>query len=209
MFRAPAQFFGGGHGLSRLGADELGQVLPPVFAYWRELGRRHVTALCTRPDVEGRRVAVPSPSEEELAVHATAAPMMPGDLTAEVLGALRRAIGAAFAAEYAEHAESGATVQEFLKRLNLAWKVVGRVHFYLAANRDEEAPFAFLATYTSRLSTRAGPASTPRARHSASTRLRPSGSGAPSADPARCGALNAQWIPEHLPLLKTHRECLK
>ncbi|MGH8519929.1 MAG: DEAD/DEAH box helicase, partial [Gammaproteobacteria bacterium] len=39
------------------------------------------------------------------------------------------------------------------KRLNPAWNVVGRVHFNLAENRkDEEAPFAFLATYTSRLS---------------------------------------------------------
>jgi non-specific serine/threonine protein kinase len=34
------------------------------------------------------------------------------------------------------------------------WNVVGRVHFNLALNRnDEEAPFAFLATYTNRLST--------------------------------------------------------
>jgi hypothetical protein len=34
-----------------------------------------------------------------------------------------------------------------------AWNVVGGVHFNLAENRkDEEAPFAFLATYTSRLS---------------------------------------------------------
>jgi hypothetical protein len=50
-------------------------------------------------------------------------------------------------------AESGATLQEFLKRLSPAWNLVGRVHFNLAENRkDEQAPFAFLATYTSRLS---------------------------------------------------------
>ena len=67
-----------GHGLLRLGAAELGQLLPPVFAYWRGLGSRHVTARCTRPDVEGRRAAVPPPSEEDLAVLASAAPMMPG-----------------------------------------------------------------------------------------------------------------------------------
>jgi hypothetical protein len=89
------------------------------------------TALCTRPDVEARHVAVPSPSEEELAVLATAAPMMPRAeyLTAEVLDALWEAIGAAFTAE---QAESRATVQEFLKRLNPAWNVVGRVHFHVA-----------------------------------------------------------------------------
>ena len=34
-----------------------------------------------------------------------------------------------------------------------AWHLVGRVHFNLAENRsDEEAPFAFIATYTTQLS---------------------------------------------------------
>src|SRR5262245_55814038 len=40
---------GAGHGLLLLGAAEVGSVLPPVFAYWRELGARYVTAVCTRP----------------------------------------------------------------------------------------------------------------------------------------------------------------
>src|SRR5207249_7498014 len=44
----------------------------------------------------------------------------------------------------------------FLKRRNPAWNLVGRVHFNLAENRrDEKAPFAFLATYTTRLSAHA------------------------------------------------------
>ena len=44
----------------------------------------------------------------------------------------------------------------FLKGLNPAWNLVGRVHFNLAENRsDDEAPFAFLATYTTRLSAQA------------------------------------------------------
>ena len=143
---------GPGTGFLRLGAAELGQVLPPVFAYWRELGSRHVTALCTRPDVEERRAEAPRPPAADLEALASAAPMMPGAeyLTADGALALWDEIGEAFTAE---QAESGATVQEFLKRLNPAWNVVGRVHFNLAENRkDEEAPFAFLATYTSRLS---------------------------------------------------------
>ena len=62
-------------------------------------------------------MAVPSPSEAELAVVATAARMMPRAeyLTAEVLGALWETIGAAFSAE---QAEPGAAVQKFLKRLS-------------------------------------------------------------------------------------------
>ena len=52
-----------------------------------------------------------------------------------------------------ELAEAKLSVQEFLKRRHPAWNLVGRVHFNLAENRkDEEAPFAFLATYTTRLS---------------------------------------------------------
>jgi non-specific serine/threonine protein kinase len=77
---------------------------------------------------------------------------MPGAeyLTVEVLHALWGEIDEAFAVE---HAESKTTVQDFLKSLNPAWNVVGRVHFNLAENRkDEQAPFAFLATYTNRLS---------------------------------------------------------
>ena len=142
---------GAGHGLLRLGAAEIGNTLPPVFAFWRELGARYVTALCTAPEVEDRRAEVPPP-DGDLQALALAAPAMPGAeyLTAEVLRALWTELGAAFARERAESKE---TVQEFLKRLNPAWNVMGRVHFNLAENRaDEGAPFAFLATYTSRLS---------------------------------------------------------
>ncbi len=146
---------GPGHGLLLLGAAEVGSVLPPVFAYWRELGARHVTALCTRPSVALERAATapaPLPSDGELESLASAAPVMPGAeyLTAAVLRALWGELSEAFAIELRE---SGATVQDFLKSLNPAWNVVGRVHFNLAENRrDEEAPFAFLATYSGRLS---------------------------------------------------------
>jgi non-specific serine/threonine protein kinase len=59
------------------------------------------------------------------------------------------------AALHSELAAAGLPVQAFLRRKNPAWHVVGRVHFNLAENRkDDEAPFAFLATYTTELSTR-------------------------------------------------------
>jgi non-specific serine/threonine protein kinase len=74
-------------------------------------------------------------------------------LTAAVLHALWQELDAAFGIELSE---SKCGVQEFLKRRNPAWNLVGRVHFSLAENRkDEEAPFAFLATYTTRLSAHA------------------------------------------------------
>ena len=74
-------------------------------------------------------------------------------LTAAVLADLWRRMDAAFDAELAEAA---LTVEEFLRARHSAWNLIGRVHFNLAENRsDEAAPFAFLATYTTRLSAQA------------------------------------------------------
>jgi non-specific serine/threonine protein kinase len=74
-------------------------------------------------------------------------------LTAEILEALWQEMDAAFARELAE---SGNSIQDFLKHRNPAWNLIGRVHFNLAENRrDDHAPFAFLATYTTRLSAHA------------------------------------------------------
>jgi len=140
-----------------LGADEVGTTLPPVYSYWREFGARYVTALCTRQDSDaprkGARVAVP-PDEELERIAIGAPPMLGAEyLTAAVLDALWREMDAAFNLELAE-SKSG--VQDFLKRRNPAWNLVGRVHFNIAENRkDADAPFAFLATYTSRLSAQA------------------------------------------------------
>jgi non-specific serine/threonine protein kinase len=144
---------GAGHGLLRLGAAEVDETLPPAFSYWREFGGRYVTAFCTRPDLEEHRVQIPPP-EEDLKTLASAPPLMPGAeyLTVAVLHALWSELGAAFSTELAE---SKTTVQDFLNGLSPVWNLVGRVHFNLAENRrDDEFPFAFLATYTSRLSAR-------------------------------------------------------
>ena len=148
---------GSGHGLLWLGADEVGTALPPVYSYWREFGTRYVTALCTHPDIEARRekLRIPRPPDEELEWMILGAPPMVGAeyLTVAVLDALWQELDAAFGVELSE---SNNGVQDFLKRRNPAWNLVGRVHFNVAENRqDLEAPFAFLATYTTRLSTQA------------------------------------------------------
>jgi superfamily II DNA or RNA helicase len=145
---------GPGHGLLCLGANEVGTLLPPVLSYWREFGVRFVTALCALPEIgEGRtKRPVPAPSSGELEQMVFAVPPMAGAeyLTSTLLADLWHSIDAAFDAELAA---ANLTVQEFLKGRHPAWNLVGRVHFNLAENRkDEEAPFAFLATYTTRLS---------------------------------------------------------
>ena len=145
---------GSGHGLLCLGADEVGTTLPPVLSYWREFGARYVAALCALPSVgEGAgKPHVPVPEDGELKQTAAAVPPMIGAeyLTPDMLADLWRGMDAAFDVELAD---ARLSVQEFLKSRHPAWNLVGRVHFNLAENRrDDEAPFAFLATYTTRLS---------------------------------------------------------
>ncbi|HKO09977.1 MAG TPA: SNF2-related protein, partial [Alphaproteobacteria bacterium] len=148
---------GAGHGLLWLGANEVGTALPPVLSYWRELGTRYVTALCALPGIgEGRsKPRVRVPTDGELDKMAAAVPPMAGAeyLTTAVLADLWRGMDAACDAELAD---AKLSVREFLKSRHPAWNLVGRVHFNLAENRkDEDAPFAFLATYTTRLSAEA------------------------------------------------------
>jgi non-specific serine/threonine protein kinase len=148
---------GSGHGLLSLGADEVGTNLPPSLAYWREFAARYVAALCALPGLgeDERTFLVPPPTSEELEAFAAGAPPMFGGeyLSAPTLAELWRATDAAF---HIELREAAASLQDFLKARHPAWNLVGRVHFNLAENRkDEEAPFAFLATYTTRLSAQA------------------------------------------------------
>jgi superfamily II DNA or RNA helicase len=148
---------GSGHGLLQLGAGEVGTEIPPVFSYWRELGARYVTAICTQSgrEPEQTKGRVLTPMDAELDGLALIVPPMTGAeyLTATVLKALWQELDTAFSRELIE---SKCEVQEFLKRRNPAWNLVGRVHFNLAENRrDDDAPFAFLATYTTRLSAHA------------------------------------------------------
>src|SRR6516164_2773101 len=148
---------GSGHGLLQLGANEIGAALPPTLSYWREFAAQYVTAVCTLPDTgaEPAKTHVPVPPNSELDQLVLAAPPMIGAeyLTAAVLSALWQELDAVFRVELSE---SKCGVEEFLKRRNPAWNLVGRVHFNLAENRkDEAAPFAFLATYTTRLSAHA------------------------------------------------------
>ncbi|SDR51031.1 Superfamily II DNA or RNA helicase, SNF2 family [Rhizobiales bacterium GAS113] len=152
---------GTGHGLLRLGAAEVGQTLAPTFIWWREFAARYVGALClsssSASGSPSSSVAprVPPPTDAELASLALTAPMMPGAeyLNPDVLRSLWTDLGAAFDTSLAA---AGMELQSFLKELNPAWNLVGRVHFNLAENRrDPEQPFAFMATYTTRLSAQA------------------------------------------------------
>lgn len=141
---------GSGYGLLQLGASEVGCALPPALGWWRNFAARYMTALCASP--ESDKIAVTAPDEAALRAAMTDLPPMTGweYLTPDVLTKLWAELDTAL---HAELAVSKLKLQKFIKARYPAWNLVGRVHFNLAENRrDAEAPFAFLATYTSRLS---------------------------------------------------------
>ncbi|MGH7374443.1 MAG: DEAD/DEAH box helicase [Candidatus Rokuibacteriota bacterium] len=149
---------GVGHGLLQLGAAEVDTALPPSIGFWRDVGRAFVTYLCAQPELEGnrKRLHLPFP-EVEIAALAAGAPPMPGGeyLTAGALASLWEAMNAACRVELAEF---DGPVEVYLRSRSAVWHVVGRVHFHLAENRAEpDAPFAFLATYSTRLGNQGKP----------------------------------------------------
>jgi len=143
-------------GLIHLGTVELGAELPPSLAFGRELAKLFFTHLASVPDLEVERAHITlAPPAPELAELAVAAPPMTGAeyLTAEVLAAAWAAILGEIQGEIVSFAGSA---QEYLASKSPLWNLVGRVHFHLAENkRDPSAPFAFLASYATRLSKQA------------------------------------------------------
>ncbi len=169
---------GQGAGLLRLGAAEAHTPLPVAFGFWRDLGRAFMAALCALPDLEEQRERADiHPGDADLKRLVLVAPPMRGAeyLSLEVLGGLWAAMLVAWRAEIAA---SGEPVKAWLTRQDPSWSLVGRVHLHLAENkRDEQRPFAFLATYTTGLAPNGKPQHRPlgdavRAASSAADRKR-------------------------------------
>ena len=153
-------------GLLHLATVELATPLPPDLAYARDFARSYLTRLCHTAGLEGATALSPvePPPVEELAFLAMQAPPMKGleYLSAEVLSAWWRELDERVREEVRSCVGG---VQAYLQERNPLWRLVGRVTFHLAENkRDEQCPFAFLATYTHRLSGQGKPQHVPLAR---------------------------------------------
>ena len=142
--------------LLHLATRNVGVAMPLGETYWRAFARRYFTALCHTDDPLALG-EIPCPHPLELEEISASAPPMTG---AEYLDAVRleslwRELDALAFAGIRE-AKDGA--QGWLKAQNPLWNLVGRVTFHLAENKKSGAhPFAFLATYTHRLSDQATP----------------------------------------------------
>ncbi|OGR01578.1 MAG: helicase [Deltaproteobacteria bacterium RIFOXYA12_FULL_61_11] len=149
---------GRGNGVLHLGAAELSTDLPPSLAYWRDFGRTFISRVCAALDpTDAHSFVLPAPDEDELAGFLQAVPPMQGAemLDAALLAAIWSDTGTALA-KVVEGRPEG--VQGYLQQYGSVWNVVGRVCFHLAENkRDQEYPFAFLATYVHKVTKTAKP----------------------------------------------------
>jgi non-specific serine/threonine protein kinase len=133
---------------------EVEGALGPTFDFWRELAKLYLTRLCAILDLE-KAVAdgldLPLAGEEVERLLSEAPPMNGLEYLSE--GAVRRAWADVERAFLDGAAASGRGPQAFLREKNAIWNTVGRVYFHLAEQKNRpETPFAFLATYTTRLS---------------------------------------------------------
>jgi len=149
-------------GLLLLATDGLTLSMPPSPTYWRDFARGYLQRLCQTAGLDGGSAPLLPFGDSQLSEFVQEAPPMRGGefLTSELLEKLWREFGALVIRESAM-----AGLPEWLKSKNPLWHTVGRVTFHLAENkRDPNRPFAFLATYTHRLSDQGKPQHLPLAR---------------------------------------------
>jgi non-specific serine/threonine protein kinase len=149
--------FDEGHasGLVHLATVELETSLSSTFAFWRDFARNYLAQLCHLPGAENSTDVAVAAARAELQALADEAPPMTGIeyLNPAVLEALWRELDDTVRDQMRDY-PGGA--QAYLEAKNPIWHFVGRVSFHLAENRrDPESPFAFIATYTSRVSRQA------------------------------------------------------
>jgi superfamily II DNA or RNA helicase len=153
--RVAGAFEGGpAAGLVHVGTRELNTVLPPAAAWWREFVRRYLTQLCHTPGLESAREidALPRPPAEELTERVDSAPPMRGGeyLSVELLERHWLELDAKVRESIHRHPQGAGA---WLRESHPLWRMVGRVTFHLAENRKHPThPFAFMATYASRIS---------------------------------------------------------
>jgi non-specific serine/threonine protein kinase len=161
-----------GSGLLRLSEVPPNTQLPMPFVFWRTWCRRVLQSISRMPEdsfaaceqwvrtrPKSSNSAPPDapepPADDELTAIIEAAPPMRGleYLTPALLKSLWQQ---SFEEVLQQAQQAKLSCRELLQQLNPDLHLLGKVTFHLAENkRDPERPFAFLATWAHRLSTRA------------------------------------------------------
>lgn len=136
-------------GLTLLVCKQFDVSLNLPLDFWRRFAESYFQALCRNASQNAKHWTSPRPpSDEDLIERIDSAPAMRGleYLNVESLKAIWHELDS-----YTLNATKSAKVDlaSYLHGLNAAWNLVGRVTFHLAENKkNEQFPFAFLATYT-------------------------------------------------------------
>src|SRR5207237_2488393 len=129
------------------------------FAFARDFARNYLTQLCHTCAEDSKTACATAhpPAIEQLDAIAASVPPMRGAeyLRPEALRVWWTELGELVCREVAAWPNG---LSSYLQHKNPLWRLVGRVTFHLAENkRDTDHPFAFLATYTSRISAHGRP----------------------------------------------------
>ncbi|MEA3332665.1 MAG: ATP-dependent helicase, partial [Pseudomonadota bacterium] len=125
--------------------------LSPALQFWRRFSVLFVRKLKLTPNLEEFRNQVIIPLfDEEITRLLEQIPMMPGSeyLHAELFIELWETLHRSFSQIIAAYTGS---VEEFFKELSPDVHLAGRIYFHLVENKTGDDPFAFLATYSTRL----------------------------------------------------------
>lgn len=153
------------HGLLALAAwRKASGAWPAEFVFWREFAEAYLTKLAHAPEpAEGQATAEVAPPPELFFDLTLRIPAMRGAEYAapEVFAKLWGELDALAR----EEARTAGGLKAWLGRINPALHLLGKVTFHLAENKRSPAtPFAFMATYTHRLSAAEKPVHLPLAR---------------------------------------------
>lgn len=126
-------------------------LLSPSLDYWRNFAGSFAKRLTQTPDLEILRHKVKVLIEEdELRTHLDQAPLMIGSeyISMELLETVWARLNKAFTLAIKSYEGS---VEDFIRTYSPNVHLVGRVFFHVVENRSDDYPFAFMATYSTRL----------------------------------------------------------
>jgi superfamily II DNA or RNA helicase len=138
-------------GLFKLAAMKPVASMPTACVYWRNFAGLYLSALCHTTSGGGALAPIPEPTPAEVGSLLLSVPPMRGAeyIDAGVLSAAWTELDEWARQQIAAY-EDG--LAGFLNERAPLWHRLGRVCFHLAENkRDPERPFAFMATYSPRL----------------------------------------------------------
>ena len=125
--------------------------LPPALAFWRDIAVCFAERLAHLPDLEAvRDKATVAVEDDEVQQWLAMAPLCPG---AEYLSRdLLKQVWSTLLDTFRRHIRTyDGTVEAFIHAYRPTLQLAGRVFFHLVENTKGDAPFAFLATYSTSL----------------------------------------------------------